>query len=211
MSKDNETVWVSDAMSDPRLIKSFKADYSDPKLAIEVDRKNVAGEPIDEKLFPRKLYYKYRNTKAKRIKPGFFCAGSFYCVSAAFADVLRQFDLGKGALYPVELLQHDRETPVEGEYFLINFGNQKQAVVPEYSPKLMRFSSRDGYPPWSLPSVLENNDIAVSKSALEKPDLWVDRQIHHSLFLSDPLVKALKEAKLTRQFKLRKCRIIREI
>ena len=115
--------------------------------------------------------------------------------------------LGKGALYPVELFQHDRKTPVEEEYFCINFGNQKQAVVPEYSPKL-----RKPYPAvdlWKLPFVLENGDVAVTKAALEGSNLWIDPQIWGGLFLSDPLVKALKEAKLTRQFKLRKCRMIR--
>jgi len=213
MSKGNETVWVSDSMGDTRLVKHFKADLSisDPNLAVEVKRKNEAGEPLDEELLPKKFFYIYRDKKEKRINPGFFNAGGFHCVSAAFADVLRRLDLGKGALYPVELFQHDRETPVEGEYFCLNFGNQKQAVVPEYSPKLRKpsYPQKEGEPPWILPAVLENNDIAVTKIALEKPDLWVDPQIRESLFLSDPLAKALKEAKLTRQFKLRKCRMIR--
>jgi len=209
MSNENETVWVSDSMGDTRLVKHFKADLSisDPNLAIEVKRKNEAGEPLDEELLPKEFFYIYRDKKEKRINPGFFNAGGFHCVSAAFADVLRRFDLGKGALYPVELFQHDRETPVEGEYFCINFGNQKQAFVPEYSPAAQKPHPTQDM--WKLPFVPKDYDISVTKTALEGSDLWVDPLVRKALFLSDPLAKALKAAKLTRQFKLRKCRMIR--
>ncbi|WP_428544033.1 hypothetical protein [Profundibacter sp.] len=193
MSKANETVWVSDSMGDTRLIKAFTpANFEQAKdRLLQAMRLNEKGVALPADHFPKEMYFNYRDKKVKRINPGFFYGGGFHCVSAAFADVLRRFDLGKGALYPVELFQHDRETPVEGEYFCINFGNQKQAAVPEYSPKLMKpsYPQKEGEPPWILPAVLENNDITVTKSALEKPDLWVDPQIRESLFLSDPLAK----------------------
>ncbi len=54
-------------------------------------------------------------------------------VSAACADILRQFDLGHSSLYPIKLFQHDRGTPVEGEYFCLNIGERKDAFLPELS------------------------------------------------------------------------------
>ena len=122
--------------------------------------------------------------------------------------MLRQFDLGEGALYPTKLFQNDRTTPVEGEYFCLNFGNQKQAFVPEYSP-----TANKPYPTqdiWQLALNPKDDDIAVTKTAMVGPDLWVDPDLRNAFFLSDPLVQALKAAKLTRRFGLRKCRVIRE-
>jgi len=63
---------------------------------------------------------------------------------------------------------------------------------------------------WKLPFVPKDYDMAVTKAALVGPDLWIDPLVRKALFLSDPLAQALKAAKLTRPFGLRKCRVIRE-
>lgn len=149
----------------------------------------------------------YKGKKYKKL-PAIFNASGFWVVSTACADVLRQFDLGEGALYPTKLFQHDRTTPVEGEYFCLNFGNQKQAFVPEYSPAALKPHPTQDM--WKLPFVPKDYDMAVTKAALVGPDLWIDPLVRKALFLSDPLAQALKAAKLTRPFGLRKCRVIRE-
>lgn len=210
MSKSGETVWVSRAMMDSSLVKAFTSDVfeNDVGKAVVATKGNAKGMPFPADRFPKEIYYKYRDKKAKH-QPDIFNASSFWVVSAACADVLRQLDLGDGALYPTKLFQHDRITPVEGEYFCLNFGNQKQVFVPEYSPSS---HIRKPYPSknlWRVYSAIKDGEVAVTKVALDGPDLWVDPWVWDAFFLSDPLVQALKAAKLTRRFGLRKCRVIR--
>jgi len=133
MSKEDETVWVSSAMVDSRLVKPFTSDLfqNDANTAAETTRQNEKGIPLRADQFPKEIFVMYKGKKYKKL-PAIFNASGFWVVSTACADVLRQFDLGEGALYPTKLFQHDRTTPVEGEYFCLNFGNQKQAFVPEY-------------------------------------------------------------------------------
>ncbi len=122
--------------------------------------------------------------------------------------MLRQFDLGEGALYPTKMFQHDRTTPVKGEYFCLNFGATKQAFVPEYSPRAYKpYPTQDI---WQLSLNSEDDNIAVTKIAMDGPDLWADPDLRNAFFPSDTLVQALKAAKLTRRFGLQKCRVIRE-
>ena len=86
--------------------------------------------------------------------------------------MLLQFDMGEGALYPVKAFQNDRTTRIGSEFFCLNFGNQKTALVKSQSPKLRDGKLGDGS--WLLPFVLNDGDITVSSQALEGPDLWID-------------------------------------
>lgn len=208
MTTSTEIVWVSRAFMDSSLVKRITSDLfeSDTDKAVEAMKGNEKGLPYPSERFPDELYAKDRGKKLGK-QPDIFNGGSYWIVSAACADVLRQFDLGDGALYPTKLLQHDRITPVEGEYFCLNFGNQKQAFVPEYSPEARKPYASHNI--WRLRLTPKDGDIAVTPTALNGPDLWVDPDLWDAFFLSDPLVQALKAAKLTRRFGLRKCRVIR--
>lgn len=208
MSKADDTVWVSCAMMDSSLVKAFTSDVleHDEGKALEAMRQNSKGVPFPADRFPKECYIKRKGKKYGK-QPDIFMVSGFWVVSAACADVLRQFDLGEGGLYPTKLFQHDRTTPVEGEYFCLNFGNQKQAFVPEYSPMAQRPHPTQDM--WKLSFVPKDGEMAVTKVALERPDLWIDPWVRHAIFLSDPLVQALKAAKLTRRFGLRKCKVIR--
>ena len=127
------------------------------------------------------------------------------------ADVLRQFDLGQTALYPVDIFQYDRTTRVDGDYFHLAFGEVKNVFEPDQTPDVEVASARlnpkpNGY--WMLKFALSDGDTAVNKSALEGADLWIDPSLLKTFFMSDVLVQALKAAKLTRRFGLRKCRVV---
>ena len=125
MSKTTDTVWISRAMEDSSLMKPFRSDLfeRDQDKAMEAMQQNTKGESLPAERFPREQYFKYPDKKAKR-QPDIFNPSSLCTVSAACADVLRQFDLGEGGLYPTKLFQHDHTTPVEGDYFCLNFGNE---------------------------------------------------------------------------------------
>ena len=55
---------------------------------------------------------------------------------------------------------------------------------------------------------MQDKDIAVSSSALDGPDLWMDPQMRDAFFVSHALAQALRVAKVSRPFKLRKCVVV---
>ena len=134
-------------------------------------------------------------------------------VSAEFAAVLRDFDLGQNALYPVRVLKYNRKTPVEGEYFCINFGERKASFLPEISKaKISKSYWEEEEKRWTLLIVPEDDDIALDASALEGPDLWIENpRFWRAFFLSDRLVQALRAAKMTRRLGLFRCRVITDM
>ena len=142
-------------------------------------------------------------------QPDIFSAGGVWAVSAACADVLRSADLGQSSLYPTKLFQHDRKTAIEGEYFCLNFGDTKEVFSRDDSPRARTPDYQDPVTYWLLPFDLKDGDIAVTSAALDGPDLWIDPKMKDAFFLSDRLVQALKAAKLTRRFGLRKCRVVK--
>lgn len=114
--------------------------------------------------------------------------------------------MGQGALYSVRVLQYDRETPVEGSYYFLNFGNQKTAFLPEMSQCVKKVYDHSDI--WALKGKIDEDAVAVSANALNGPDIWIDPRMNRAFFLSDRLVLALKAAKLTRSFGLRRCRVV---
>ena len=207
-----ETVWVSRAMSDSTLVKAITCDElaTDPDPIIETMENSRKGKPMPADRFPNRLHGEYRDAHIKKL-PDICMAGGFWVVSAACADVLRQFDLGQTALYPVEIFQHDQKTRVEGEYFYLAFGETKNVFEPDETPRATVFSAMPNPKPngyWDFMGEMKDGDVAVNKTALEGVDLWIDPSFISIFFLSDDLVQALKAAKLTRRFGLRKCRIV---
>lgn len=104
------------------------------------------------------------------------------------------------------MLQYDRKTPVEGTYYCLNFGNTTTAFLPEMSECINR--PYDHSDIWSLKGKIDEGAVAVSANALKGPDIWIDTRMVRAFFLSDRLVQALKAAKLTRSFGLRRCRVV---
>lgn len=188
-------------------IKGFEADVvlRDMERAVDAMRRNRLGEPQPEACFPKEMFAKYKDKKEKK-QPDLFMAGGFWTVSFYCAAVLRQFNLGKGNLYPVKLLQHDRTTPVEGAYFCLNFGAQKTAVLTDQSSRIDKPYEKHDI--WEPPMAMQDKDIAVSSNALEGPDIWMDTRLRRAFFVSDSLAQALRAAKVSRPFKLRKCIVI---
>lgn len=200
----SDTVWVSAAYYDTTLIKPFNADVilEDLGRAAELSRRHGRGEALSPDEFPKAFYGKFRHKTYAR-QPDLFMAGGFWCVSATCADVLRRFDLRPGGLVPVRLFQHDRTTPVEGEYFGLNFGAIERAFVPEHSKANYSKISNT----WTFLPKPADDDFAVAPAALEGADLWTDPTLLMGFFVSDRLAEALKAAKVSRNFRLKRCRV----
>ncbi|WP_136660301.1 hypothetical protein [Nitratireductor sp. XY-223] len=201
------TVWVSRAMMDSTLIKPFIMDVleADKEKAVETIRLAEKGVAVERDRYPLKMWVSYPDRWEENL-PYIFTAGGFWTVSQELADVLQQFGLGSTRLYPTELFQHDRVTPIEGTYFCLAFGEQKACFEPDASPR-----ARKIYPDkdlWKMSLAPKDDDLALTHNALLGVDLWIDPRVRNAIFLSDRLVEALKAATLTKRLGLRRCRVL---
>ena len=204
-----EAVWISTAQADVRLIGKFETDaWTDRReLARAAERSNQHGEFVDAEACPNRIWGDDRARTMTRL-PHLVMAQAHWIVSAKAAAVLRGFDLGGGALYPVRdgVFQRDNKTPVAGDMFCWIFGNVKTAFAPDQTPRKKPFGVAGLR--WSLPSMLADDDIAVTDAALAGPDVWVDPTLFQSLFVSGALGDALEAAGLHEAFRLRRCRVV---
>jgi hypothetical protein len=176
--------------------------------AIACRHRNDAGDSLDQSCFPEEIFGAPHARESAYRLPDIFFAGTYWAVSKAAADALRQFDLGGGGLYPVKVLKKDRQTPVGGEWFCINFGNRKEAFLLSESVPMRQTYVRNGEKAWGLKSVLKDGDIALSQAANEGPDIWLEPLVADAFFMSDGLGRALKKAKADKGFFLHKCRVV---
>lgn len=178
MIETEHVVWVSEAPMNPRLIKGFTHDVTiaDRPLSIDAMNRNEVGEALPRERFPREIYVSRPGSKLYKL-PALADAGGFWVVSAATADVLRAFDLGRTSLYPTKAFCYDRKTPLEGEYFCLNFGETKSAFLPEQSPRKEGSPYAKVQTKWTLRVVPRDGDLAVDETALAGPDLWVDPRV----------------------------------
>jgi len=159
-------VWVSGAMMDSSLIKSAKMDVDDSNLdlVVEAQRCQGQGNPLPADRYPQVIFGMFPFKKNKKL-PDFCNAGGFWTVSRAFADVLRQFNLGRTRFYPVQAFQFDRKTPIEGEYFTLAFGETKDTLLPELSRLERPYPGQDL---WHLQlGAYKDGDVVLAPSAFD--------------------------------------------
>lgn len=202
----SDTVWVSNAKSDPRQLRPLMNDIGEADLqrVVALLKHVDAGEKLGPEFFPQKIWPSESAKRSWDEMPDIFYAFGYWVLSSKCADVLRKFNLGDGALYPVQVFKKDRKTPVIGNYYCLNFGNVKRAFLPDESPTTRDFPVGRR----AMPFVLKDYDIAVSSAALSGPDIWLDPMLFEAIFFSGPLGLALKAAKVSSWFKLKKCRVI---
>ncbi|HZG09298.1 MAG TPA: hypothetical protein VEZ70_10010 [Allosphingosinicella sp.] len=142
-----------------------------------------------------------------------FAVGGFYAVKGKLAEVLARFDLGEGGLVPFPIYKADLVTPYEGEFFLLNFGAQKNCILPEQSENVAKFlvDRQTGVQVWKVHSWFEDGDVAVSSAALEGADLWFDPMVYSKRFMSNALAEALQSAGIAEDWRLKQCRIVETV
>jgi hypothetical protein len=218
-----ETVaWHSRMMSDPNLgikqglaAKWFGLDWDPPnQIAPQHPGKLDAllsyarGEPQPREAFPEAVYVFDRSLFEKL--GDLFTAGCFYAVKGKLADVLSRADLGRGGLIPLTIYQDDKATPIAGNFHIWEFCEQKSGFLPEESPKIRPagIGATKEKDRWIVHPDVADDDIALAAAAAGPPDVWCDPRLMWSLFLSDALVVALREAKIKSDFSLCRCRLI---
>ena len=200
--------WISTAPAHASNLRPLRHSLSDDDTKRELVRnarqRIESGEPVGPECLPEEIYGA-PHAKEKDYKlPDIFFAGSYWVVSKAAADVMRQFDLGRASFSAVRVLKNDRSTAVGGEWLLIVFGNHKNTVVAGESPGLRPFV-RDIF---STSSRLDDGQIALRSDAMLPPELWVEEKIDSAIFFSWELGSALKKAKADKGFFLKQCRIV---
>jgi len=202
----SETVWISKAPLDSRLLLPLTSDVAEPKGLINYWKANNAAESRNPSC-PTEIWVKDESASKINKLPDLSVIRTSWILSQRLADVFRRFDLGKGGLEPVKAFKADHHTPLTGQYFCLSFDNVKRAFLPDESAKVSDFVKGV----WTTDANFADGDIVCSKDALSGPDIWIDPRLYGSLFLSDRLVNALAEAKLEKGFGglggLRRCRI----
>ena len=202
----SETVWISKAPLDSRLILPLTSDLKEPKGLIHYWKSNYAGEPRNASC-PTEIWVKDDTAGEINKLPDLSVIRTSWIVSQRLADVFRRFDLGAGGIEPVHAFKADHRTPLGGEYFCLRFDNVKRAFLPDESAKVSDFVKGV----WTTAGDFSDGNIVCSRDALSGPDIWIDPRLYGALFLSDGLVSALTAARLEKAFAglggLRNCRI----
>ena len=214
----SDHIWLSTALARVEPDISVRADIAESNvdLTIKAITMNRKGQPISQEMCPKRIWARAKFDQqdgekypSRTTVPDLFTAQGYVIVSARVADIMRQFNLGEGALYPVTegVFQDDNETRIEGEYFTWVFGNSKTAFLEQFSPKVEAMGA--GGRGWCSVNYSQcDDDIAVSSAALSGPDVWVDPILFKSIFLSGPLGDALVGASLKEPLYLVRCRVI---
>jgi hypothetical protein len=150
------------------------------------------------------------NEKSFKKTHEIFWAGGFIVVKSRLAEILSRFDLGDGGLVPFPIYKADLVTPMDGEFFLPNFGARKASILLEDSEDVRKFyvDKHTGLQIWDVNYLKEDAEVVMSPAALEGADLWYEEMIYNKIFMSDALASALQEAGLAEDWCLRPCRIV---
>lgn len=207
----NPSVWICTPSTYAGYANSFTNSFavSDKrKQGLEWCERNWSGEALPAECFPSEIFATKPPRGAGHKLPHLFSDASFWVVSDAAAAVLRSFDLGAGNLYPVRVLEMDRQTPVGGAWFCLNFGNRKDGLLPQHSIRMYDTYVYGGAKAWMIPKKLVDGDLAVGSAVRGGADIWIDPIAADAFFVSDQLGKALKKAKLDKSFHLKSCRVL---
>lgn len=199
-----DCAWVSAALMDSSKIRGFYVDIVevDRDRGGEILRRVEDGRPVNPDELPKVMWAKGTADNTKR--PDFFLPAGSWVVSGAVAKILKKHDLGSSQVTKVKLLKTNRKDPIEGEYYNLALSEFKDTLLPNASTALRTWPNQT----WALSFEPTNDQVALATSCLTGPDLWREIQLPRAFFLSDRLTSALREAKLTRHFKLYRCRIV---
>ena len=215
-------VWISGLFSnfeigfeDGMRVKFFGRDWDSATLKIPPEPDEVTttsrlhkqGFALKRTDFPEASAVFDKKRFAKIID--IFAAGPFYAVKGKLAEVLARFDLGEGGLIPFTIYQADLVTPLEAEYFLLNFGARKNTILPEQSQNVVKWAVEKGtgIQFWEVRNRCKDGEVALSQAATNGPDLWYEEIVYNKLFMSDALAQALIEIGMKEVFDLKECSI----
>jgi len=183
----------------------FENNEKTPEDILRSIRQAKVGWPLPPDRFPADNYPMPGSYPAadEQPVPQIFTNG-FTFLSKESAEVVSQFDLGEGALYPTRLWRSDRVTPMPGTFFYLNVASKKDTFLPDQSSGMKKLASGT----WQVPRGASNLDMVFKQSALEGPDLWFEETIMTNFFISHRLKQALDARKLSKDWMLTQCSVV---
>lgn len=169
---------------------------------------------LSEKIAPVNaptILYAHGFSKTFKLPSFFRTRDGFVIVTEECANVLKKFRLGSSALYPLSFFDIKLNEPVNDQtYYFFNMAELRSYLRPEYCTEKMkknRHTRHEGYQSfWLYHANYTDHAIAIAKEAPAcDVDLWQDPELEHSIFMSDPLKKALDEAQLSDAWQLFLC------
>ena len=213
-------VWISEGLlttysSKPLMTRQSKENLSRSAEAVTL---NQRGAPLPRERFPEEAWGDEDAAATIERLPHMFSVRGFPTVSSEVAAIMRDFDLGQGALYPIDIYQRNRKRLI-GTFHCLNIGNVKDTFLPEHSPTAKPMRSfrkpKPGDPPRPVkfegPSKTSKGDMTLTADALQGPDLWLEAKVNKMLFLSGPLARAIRKARVERGFRMRACTVVEAV
>ncbi|MEL6878403.1 MAG: hypothetical protein AAGL68_09945 [Pseudomonadota bacterium] len=201
----SDYVWVSNVMNDSVLIVMASSD-----IAEENKDKAIAGlkalkswYSVDPESLPKRIYL--GEGKGTNLPP-IFDVNGYYIVSGQIAEILVRYDLGGGALHPVQVLQSDKATPVGGDWHCWVFGNRKSAFSKQSSRNLEPFGTSEEWA--EMPYDPADFDVAVTSAAKEGADVWLDPPMFKTIFLGKELGDELSAAGLGKAMRIYRATVV---
>jgi hypothetical protein len=207
MAEKKPCVWVSRGggnSTDTAVMNVRSEAYSwAPDFLQTFTRTYAQGQWQEPDLFPKKYYLE---EEEQRPLPDFFFANVCMVVSERVAAVLEQFNLREGSLVPTKFYKADRTTPIEGKFYSLNWGAQKDvfgAANTGGKPHIYK-TDHPFLPGWGN---IKDDLVAVTDEALKGAHLWTDVSLLWAIFVSDELRDALKKKELDKAFRFYRCRV----
>lgn len=191
-----------------RSAESFEHGGIEPEPVLKSMRQTKVGWFLPQDRFPADNYPRPEHYPPAHEQPApqIFSNG-FIFLAGESADVVRSFDMGEGAFYPVRLWHPDRKTLMPGEFFYLSQGNRKDAFLQERSDKEGIDAMSQGR--WRIDIVHSRPPLLFfSESALHGPDIWWDKSIYKHFFISDRLKRGLDQRRLSRDWHLTRCPVV---
>ena len=173
---------------------------------IDISRRHKSGQKLLASEIPA-CFFADPHHKIKTLPPAFYANG-YVVVGEICADVMQKFDLGETSFNEVEFFQNNKIDRVEGRYFALNFGEQKETLLDSLSTGLGSAYQRDGVERFNFPGRLFDGSIKLSRHALAGRELWFERRLDSTLFMSRRMRDALTAAKLHVPFRFFECGLV---
>ena len=208
--------WVGSTVPEDNVTVDVTHPDVDIRLAIELGTKpQKRGDPVADEVFPRRFVHnqKYRKTRqvtnSGRRLPYFFYR-DFFCIAHEAIDVFEKHNLGNAQFREAEFYEFEDDVRVNERMKVLVPCNPKRGFLIEESPKPARqfagIPSLEGVA--QADSDFEDGDVAVSRSVLDGPDVWIDPNFWRTFFLSNKLAQELIEKDLAHDFCLRWARVL---
>ena len=135
--------------------------------------------------------------------------GLYTVVSAETRALLERLDPGPLAFHPIEALNAAQTVPLwpGAELYLLQVLTCRRAVVIEESRTISEPIERclDGEAQRMVIAHDEQDAVVVAPPPEGGAEIWIDDRLMGAMFLTDRVAEALKEAKLSRGWGLKRC------